>query len=235
MDLINIKWNEKNYKLFIKYLFSLQDLKYQEFNKRLIMIDNIIGIRNPILRNISKEISKGDYKSFLKICKSDYYEEDTLYGFVLSNLTEYCEVLEYIDIFKNKINNWSTCDLTCSGLKIVNKNKDEFLKYIKKNIKSKKPWIRRFCFVLLLNYYVENKYLNIIFKLCDKYSTKDYYVNMAIAWLLSYCYIYNNERTLLYLKDNNLDKFTYNKAIQKVIESTRIERDEKEQIKKLKH
>ena len=58
---------------------------------------------------------------------------------------------------------------------------------------------------------------------------------MAIAWLLSYCYIYNNERTLLYLKDNNLDKFTYNKAIQKVIESTRIERDEKEQIKKLKH
>ena len=36
------------------------------------------------------------------------------------------------------------------------------------------------------------------------------------------------------LKNNNLDKFTYNKAIQKIIESTRVSTKEKNMLKLMK-
>ena len=43
-------------------LFELSDEKYKKFHSGLCPnIDNIIGVRLPKLREIAKEIAKGDY------------------------------------------------------------------------------------------------------------------------------------------------------------------------------
>ena len=73
-----------------------------------------------------------------------------------------------------------------------------------KSIKKKNIWIRRMCFVLLLDYYIEKPYLNIIFELCNEYNTSDYYVEMSVAWLISICYIKFKEQTLNYINNNKL-------------------------------
>ena len=57
---------------------------------------------------------------------------------------------------------------------------------------------------------------------------------MAKAWLISVCYVKFKEKTLVFLLNNNLDTFTYNKAIQKIIESNRINISDKEYLKQLK-
>ena len=57
---------------------------------------------------------------------------------------------------------------------------------------------------------------------------------MAVAWLISIAYVKQKEKTLEYLKNNQLDDFTHNKAIQKIIESYRVSQKEKEFIKTLK-
>ena len=57
---------------------------------------------------------------------------------------------------------------------------------------------------------------------------------MAIAWLLSVSFIKQKDKTIKYLKNNKLDNFTHNKAIQKIIESYRVTKEEKEFIKTLK-
>lgn len=74
MKLNNIKWNKDSYNEFINYLYSYQDIKYRKFHKKLILDDKLIGIRIPILKKISKEISKTDYKSFIKYNKHELYE-----------------------------------------------------------------------------------------------------------------------------------------------------------------
>ena len=61
-----------------------------------------------------------------------------------------------------------------------------------------------------------------------------YYEKMAIAWLISVMNVKYKDKTKEFLKNNNLDDFTYNKALQKIIESNRVSKEEKEQIKKLK-
>ena len=57
---------------------------------------------------------------------------------------------------------------------------------------------------------------------------------MAIAWLISFSYIKQKEKTKKYLLKNNLDKFTHNKSIQKICESYRVLPEEKEELKRIK-
>lgn len=236
MQLTKNNWNKTNYNEFINYLHSLQDLKYKEFHSKLLNNQiNLIGIKTPILRNIAKDISKGNYIEFLNLNQHKYYEENIIHGFIISNLKlPINEIINHINNYLQFIDNWATCDLICSSLKIISKNKDVFLKYINKLIIKDNEWTRRFCFVILLDYYIESPYLEKIFYLCDNYNNDKYYVNMAIAWLISICYIKHKEQTIIYLNNNKLDKFTHNKAIQKIIESNRISKEEKNKIKLLK-
>jgi len=57
---------------------------------------------------------------------------------------------------------------------------------------------------------------------------------MSIAWLISILYIKNKTIVIDYLENNNLDTWTYNKSIQKIIESKRVSNQEKELLKKKK-
>ena len=229
-------WNKYDYDNFLKYLHNLSDEKYKKFHNNLLPNNNnLIGIRTPILKTIAKEISKGNYINFLNYNQHKYYEECVIHGFIISNLKlPIKDIINYIQDFLPYIDNWATCDLFCASLKIVNKNKNVFFDYIKKLITSDNPWIKRFCFVILLDYYIESNYLTSIFDMCNKFNTDDYYVNMAVAWLISICYIKYKDDTLTYLQNNKLDNFTYNKSIQKIIESTRINKDEKNKLKLLK-
>lgn len=232
---LNINWTKLDYQNFLSYLNDQQDLKYRDFHKSLLNADvNLIGIRTPKLKKIAKEISLGNYDNFIKLNTHKYYEETIIHALVISNLKDINIVINYIDNFLNYINNWATCDILCGSLKIVNKNKEIFFNYIKNKIKDPNPWIKRFCFVLLLDYFLEDKYIKEIFNLTNKYNTKDYYVNMAIAWLISIAYIKNKNATINYLKNNKLDNFTHNKAVQKIRESTRITLEDKELIKNLR-
>ena len=228
MNLTKEKWTKEEYFEFSKYLLTLADTKFRDFSTKIIEDNSLIGIRTPILKNIAKSIFKGNYKEFLKVCKPTNYEEKLIYGLIIGNIKEFNkETIKYINKYSKMINNWALCDLFCSNLKFVKNNKKEVFKYILDNINSNNLWIRRLCFVLLLDYYIESEYIDIIFELCDTYNTNDYYVEMSVAWLISICYIKEKDKTIKYLDNNKLNDFTYNKTIQKIIESKRVTKEEK--------
>jgi len=235
MDITKDSWSKEEYNIFLKYLYQKKDTKFKEFSKKIILDETIIGVRTPILKKISKEIFKGNYKSYLEVSSDNTYEEKLIYGLIVGNIKEFNEeTIKYVNNYSKMINNWALCDLFCSNLKFVKKNKQEVLKYINKKIKNKNTWMKRLCFVLLLDYYVEEEYLPLIFELCDTYNTSDYYVEMSVAWLISICYIKYKKQTKKYLNKNKLNNFTYNKAIQKIIESKRITNEEKNILRKMK-
>ena len=239
----NIK-NEKDYSAFISFLFEKQDLKYREFNSKIIVIDisNLIGVRIPIVRAIAKEIVKGEYLNYLKIFeellvenKILYFEEKLIYSTVCCEIKEdFKNKLNRIDKIISLIDNWALCDCALSSAKFIKKNKDDFLDFLLLKIGSKNPWELRFILVSLLEYYVEDKYLEDIFKICEQIKNEHYYVKMAKAWLLSICYIKFKEQTYTFLKESNLDNWTVNKSIQKIRESLRVSKEDKENILLLK-
>ena len=217
-------------------IFELSDEKYKKFHSSLCPgTENIIGVRIPNLRILAKEISKGDFRKFLKENENKYYEETMLEGFVIGYAKmELNEKLEYISKFVPKIDNWAICDCTCSTFKFINKNKQEIWKFIQKYLKSNKEFEVRFGVIIMLDYFLTEDYFDDVIKKLDKIKQSDYYVKMAIAWTLQVAYVKNKEKTIKYLKNNNLDDFTYNKAIQKMIESNRISKEEKDSLRKMK-
>ena len=223
------KWNKKVYKEFLKYLFSLKDEKYKEMQKRIIKNNNIkiIGIRIPTLKKIARNISKEDYINFIKYNTHKYLEENILHGLILGYIKEDEKLLKQIDKFIPYIDNWETCDTVCANLKQFKKLDINIIKkYINEN-----PWSQRFGLVLLLDHYIKEENLNFIYNICKSINTEEYYVKMAISWLLSICYIKYPTNTLSFLKKTNLDKFTHNKTISKICDSKRIEKEEKEKLK----
>ena len=57
---------------------------------------------------------------------------------------------------------------------------------------------------------------------------------MSNAWLLCEFMIKQRDKTLHYLKSNNLNKFTINKAISKCRDSFRVSKEDKELLLKYK-
>ena len=221
---------------FLKELYSLQDLKYKDFHSKLIMSDKLIGVRTPELKRIAKVIARSNYKEFFKENKHELYEENLVHGLVLGYLKlEFDELKPHVDEFIPYIDNWAVCDMTVANLKVYKKNKTKDIVFneIKNYINSNNPWINRFGYVMLLEYFIEEKYIDEIFKLCESYKD-EYYVKMSIAWLISMCYIKFKGRTLTFLKKNTLDVWTHNKAIQKTIESYRVTEDDKKMLRGLK-
>ena len=137
MDYRNIVWNKEIYISFIDSLKAEADLEYKEFHSRLVPdydSERIIGIRLPVMRNICKEISKGDIYGYLNCCDTYYYEEVMMRGILvgLVKVKDYQEFLSLIESQIKYINNWALCDSFRSGLKKTLKYRDVFLKDIEK-------------------------------------------------------------------------------------------------------
>lgn len=225
-----------NYNDFINELYSLQDLKYKEFNSKIVVSNKVIGVRTPELKRIAKVIARGDYQTFFKENKHEYLEETLVHGLVLGYLKlDFDDLKSYIDDFLPHIDNWAICDMTVANLKVFKKNKTKDICFneIKSYINNNNPWINRFGYILLLDYFIEEKHIDQIFDLCENYKDH-YYVKMGIAWLISVCYVKFKGKTLTYLKNNKLDDWTYNKAIQKIIESNRVTLEDKKMLKGMK-
>ena len=217
-----------------KELLKLSDEKYKKFQSNLCpKTTNILGIRVPVLRNYAKKLAKNnEIEKLLKEIDDEYYEETMLKGMLIGlNNKEFGIIKKEIEEFVPKINNWAVCDVFCAGLKIVKNNKNEMWDLIQKYLKSNKEFEIRFAVVIILNYYIEENYLEKNFKIFDSITSKDYYVQMAVAWAISICFVKFYDKTLKYIENCNLDKFTYNKAIQKAIESYRITPEQKEYLR----
>ena len=221
-----------------KELQNLADTKYKEFHKGLCPgTENIIGVRVPVLREYAKKLSKKyEIDDLLENIDDEYYEEIMLQGMLigLKKDKEISHILVDIEKFVPKIDNWAVCDTFCAGLKITKKNLDKMWEFLQKYVKSSKEFEIRFGVVMILDYYITESYLDRNFKIFDSIKSDKYYVQMAVAWAVSMCLIKFYDKTIEYLNKCKLDKFTYNKALQKAIESYRITNEQKEELRNMK-
>lgn len=217
-------------------LISLSDEKYKEFHSGLCPnTNNIIGVRVPLLRSFAKELVQENWREYLEEAQNEYYEEIMLQGMVigLAKMSDE-ERISYIQNFVPKIDNWAICDVFCAGLKFTNKNLELVWKLLDKYLKSDKEFEIRFGVVMLLDFYIRDEYIEKVLDILNNISHEGYYVKMAVAWAISIAYIKYPNETLILLKNNKLDDFTYNKAIQKIIESYRVSEKDKQTLKNMK-
>lgn len=218
------------------FLKEMSEEEYRRFSSNLLPgVENILGVRVPTLRKLAKEILKKDWKYMIEDYEIIYFEERMIQGLVTAMIkVDKKEKFEYISKFIKNIDSWSICDSFCSTLKVSGEYKDEMWEFLKQYFESRKEYEVRFAFVMALMYFIEEKYLDEIFKYADSIQNSAYYAQMAVAWAISICYVSFRKETLNYLQNSKLDEFTYNKSIQKMIESNRVAKEEREMLKKYK-
>ena len=218
-------------------LKSLADEKYKDFHSKLCPgTENIIGVRSPVLKKFAKQIAKEEGITYLNNAKDDYYEEILLQGLVIGFYPwkEIEDCLQALKKFIPKIDNWAICDMTAAGLKLTKKYPTQMWNFLESYWKSQKEFEIRFAVVMLLDFYITEEYIDRVLEIYQKINHEGYYVKMAVAWGISICFIKFPEKTKLVLQNNTLDNFTHNKAIQKIIESYRVDPKTKELLKKWK-
>ena len=227
-------WDKNDRKKYIEYLVSLEDLEYKNFNSKIVNTNlDIIGIRLPKLRMIAKKISKCNVDEYLKFIDTDYYETVMMYGLVLSECNE--EFIDrYIMDFIACIDNWAICDSFCSNMKIVNKRLGKYWMYFISLIDLNKEFQTRVSIVMMMNYYLNDNYIDRVLKIVSNIKTDYYYINMAISWLLSVAFINYNDKVCDLLESKVLNKFVHNKTISKICDSYKVSDDVKKYVKKFR-
>ena len=221
------------------YLNPYIDKNYKLFHEKICQTKyEIIGIKIPLLRKICKELLKEfNYQEILNNLNNEYYEHVMLQGLIIANAkVSYEEKLELINNFIPKIDNWAICDIFCGELKFIKNNEEKFLKYILSYLESDKEYYKRFSIVILLNYYINDEYIDFVLNKMLEIKSDYYYVKMAISWCLSICLIKYFDKTIEFMSTNKniFDKWTYNKALQKGIESFRISKENKKTLQNIK-
>jgi 3-methyladenine DNA glycosylase AlkD len=217
-------------------ILELVDEQYRQFHSGLLPgTDNILGVRLPLLRELAKELAKGDWRGYLESAQDEYYEEVMLQGLVIGHAkANIAEILSYVSAFVPKINNWAVCDSFCSSLKITKQHMELVWQFLQPYLQSRKEFELRFGIVMLLDFYIVDEYIDQVLSRLDAVKHEAYYVKMAVAWAFSICFIHYPEKTMAYLQNNTLDDFTYHKALQKITESFRIDKETKVLIRSMK-
>lgn len=236
--MISKKKEEKMLDFIEKELEENIDLKYKEFNQKLCpdTKKELLGIRIPVLRKLAKKIIATNPEEFLKNVSNQYLEEVLLEGYVIAGLkVDIKRKLELFQSYIPKIDSWMITDTVCSTIKPKKNELNIIWDFIGDYLNSPEEFEKRFAVIMMLDFFLIDEYVDQVIIALDKIQTDQYYVQMAIAWCLAEIGIKYPEKGMNYLKgENHLDDFTFRKTLQKMRESYRISKEQKEVLKKMK-
>ena len=251
------------YSDFKTKLISLSDDTYREFSKKTIPSSRpFLGVRIPDIKKLVKDIPPEKIEEFINATpvaieenaieenatKEIAIEEVLARGFAIARLP-YEKMLEKFDSHVALLDNWCTVDTFVAALRrTVSHHEADFLdKKVNPLLKSSDEFAVRTGLVCLLDFFITPDYLPLIFDRIEstnrrigsansniKSSTNNYYIKMALSWLLAECFIKFPDATYSYLKSSTLDSWTFNKAISKICDSYRVDQATKTHLKTLR-
>lgn len=217
----------------IEKLFEYSEESIKLYDRNIIKGNSpFIGVRIPILRKLAKNIIKDNLvENFFINYEGKYFEEKLLKGLIIASKEEY--FFELNSEYLNELDSWCLVDTYANSCKFINNNLDKYWDFVKSLIDNKNEFIIRCGFVFILYYYLDDKYIDEIIKLVlKKYDY--YYVNMAIAWLLSEIYIKYPMKVMNLLESSILCNFVHEKTIDKINDSFRVSDEDKRILRGLK-
>ena len=218
-------------------IISLSGNNAELYNKLNPTAKPALGVRIPKLRELAKRIAKEDYKWFLENNPLDTFELESLQAFVIGYAKDDIHViLNYMREFIPTIHDWSVNDSLCQTFKIARKYPKETFDLLMEFKDSKKEFEVRVVAIMLMSQFLNDEYIDKVIDVLDSLYTDSYYSRMGVAWAVATIMAKYPEKCIAYMNssNNHLDDWTYNKAIQKMKESFRVDKADIHKIVKAK-
>lgn len=194
----------------------------------------------------------------------EYFEEVMLRGMISgygsSKEKNLQEAFRRLDEYIPFVDNWSLCDSFCVSFTILEKHREESFQHLQQYLYSDKEFEVRVGLILLLNHFLKcdamekkmprrmtiqvkdlsddqetpGAFSTRILQTLNRPYEQGYYAMMAAAWLTAECFVTFPHETYTFLLNNQMDRVTYNKALQKICESRTPSDEVKQLIKGMK-
>ena len=214
-------------------LESLADPAYKAFNESLLPgVETAYGIRLPQMRQVAKTLLRQDPVGFLEHFQPNCYEETQLRGLVIGGMKlPWEEKRPLVEDFLPRIDNWAVCDTFCGSLKPRSVQDVSLMwEFLKPLYASDEEYKARFAAVMQLSHFVDAAHLEEGLGLLGQVRHPGYYAKMAVAWALSVWFVKFPQETESLLAQRAFDPWVQNKAIQKVRESRRVSKEDKDRL-----
>lgn len=209
---------------------------FDDFNKKIINSSiETIGCSVPFIRKLAKTYAR-QIDEVIELPTNAFVEVDMLKGIVISqSKLPFEQKRNYLSNFVNTIENWAVCDV--STVKVPVKEREEYFKLFLSFVENNHIFVCRYGIVNLLANYLDSEHIDQIFAYFNVISFGQYYIDMAVAWLVATAMVKCREQTIRYIECDGrrvLNSFSYNKALQKMRDSYRISDQDKQWTYSLK-
>lgn len=227
--------NILSYNELLKILQSNSNAKFDEFNRKIVNSSiATIGCTVPFVRSLAKRVS---LEFALSLPVNQYVEVDLLRGIAVSNAKlPFDAKSELLSEFASAIENWAVCD--CSTVKPAKEERELYFSYFCSLVADVRPFVCRYGVVNLLASYLDEEHVDGVFDSLKQIKLwGEYYVDMAVAWLVATAMTKCRDKTVAFVKGEArsvLNKFSYNKALQKMRDSLRVSESDKQWTYSLK-
>lgn len=206
------------------FILSNADSEYRDFHSRLTRTNyKLNGVRVPILRKYAKQLSKcADIDKF-------FDEEPPCFEFcMLKGMT-----LAFLKVGDDKffglmkkyiadIDDWSLTDVACCT---IHRKDGAYLQQSLELAQSQDIWQARWGIVAIMtNFYDKD---DVILQAVKGCKAKDYYVDMAIAWLIQVLCVKNIDMAKMLLQSDFVSDTVKKYADRKIKDSFRITKEDK--------
>jgi len=217
-------------------LFALRDVPYAAFQAGLIPNippEKFIGVRTPELRTLAKRLYRsGEGAEFLAVLPHEYFDENQLHAFLLSEERDFAACLAGVERFLPYVDNWATCDQLSPA--VFKKQAEALLSAIRRWLASGEVFTVRFGIGMLMQHFLDARFAPEYPEMVATVPMEAYYVHMMAAWYFATALAKQYDAALPYIQQRRLPVPTHNKAIQKALESYRVPPERKEYLKTLK-
>lgn len=233
-------------KLYVKLIEK--ELKYRSeedqlsYLKRVIPgLENAYGVKAAKITVLAKKvkaklerecISPDDQRLLISYLLASGVHEKIILAVEMLSLGEFKEVedvVDMIDMSLPAISNWGVCDTVanrvCKSMASLRSVEEADFDYMMKPklymmVRSTNAWSIRLALVISIWAYCKEENFDFLQDLITMAgNSEDYYVKMAIAWLVSGMYHVNKRKTKKLINSPMLSKWCKEKSLQKIKES----------------
>lgn len=234
MELNLSVWTEKDGENFKKYIATFsKGVESCKREKRIFNCERtVLAIGSPAVSDLAMRIYKGNYTSFLDLKLFDNTALTAVYAKLLSKISDFNKFVYYLEPYLDCADGWYITDAV--KFKGAKKHKSELYRLMEDYAAKSETFYRRMAVIFAFEFAGDVEYTDRLSRFIVGFKGEtEYYVNMAVAWLVCELVIKQRNFGIDLICGDSLNAFTKLKAISKCADSYRVRERDKQTLKLL--
>lgn len=184
-----------------------------------------LAVPSPLVKQLVRQIARGNSREFVALWCWENYTVSAILGQLIC-LLPWEEQRPLLLRYAATTDTWAGTDC----LTFTRATHAEYMEFAKECLKDAHTFVRRLGLIVMLKVVASDTIDEILGALPAMRDEGEYYVNMAVAWLVSECFVRFRDKTLAFFESGQYNAFVAAKAVSKCRDSWRVSPEDKQML-----